>query len=1151
MSLQFIFGNSGSGKSYYLYETIIQESMTDPETNYIVLVPEQFTMQTQKDLCTMHPRGGIMNIDVLSFVRLSHRVFEEVGRETKRILDDEGKNLILRKIAGQYEEKLKVLRGNLKKQGYISEVKSVLSEFTQYGVGFEELDRFMETLEPESYLYYKLQDIRMVYEGFEDYLADKYITKEELLDVLSDTVPESQLLKDSVIVLDGFTGFTPVQNKLLGELLKVCRKVMITVVMDEREDPFSYRHPYQLFGISKHTVTSLMKIASEQNIDIEDPVYLYEKPFKRFENAPELAHLEAELFRAHGKPYAGVSRAISLHRTRNPKQEAAFTAAQIRRLVRTKGYRYRDIAVIVSNLDGYADALEEACAVFEIPVFMDNKKSILLNAYVEYVRSLLSMIEQGFSYEGVFRFLRTGMAGFSREETDHMENYVLALGLKGYKKWQAAWVRRTSFTDEEELAFLNSLRVRFVEKIDGLVTVLRKRKKTVEDISLAVYEFLVQEQMQLKIQKTEERFTEQGELALAKEYSQVYRIVIELLDKFVELLGSEMVSLKEYCELLDAGLEEAKVGVIPPSLDQVVIGDVERTRLNHLKVLFFLGANDVLLPGNLGQGGLLSERDREQFEGKNLTLSPGAKEKIYIQKFYLYMNLTKPSEKLFVSFSKSSQDGKALRPAYLVQELMRMFPGLSVMEEEERPLHEQELNSLTAAYRLARGLAGRTEGLDDSWKELYTWFVRREREAETAAAVEAAKGAGREPETAAAQERTGVSQIRRMLDAAFYKKGAEHLQKDTAAELYGDLSRASVTRLERFASCAYAHFLAYGLRLGEREQYSFEPMDLGNVAHQSMERFARKADEQRMDWTEMPEELQNRLVEESVEESIVEYGNTVLYSSARNEYTITRMKRLLKRSVWALTKQMAKGDFRPSGYELKFGSGKIDRIDTCEDEEHIYVKVTDYKTGMKSFDITAFYHGLQMQLPVYLNAALDIEKRKSQKHTRQEGMPEKDIVPAGIFYYRMRDPFVEKEKNEQVLEEKILRQLRLDGLVNADESVIEHLERGLSGTSNYVPLSRNKDGSLGKMSKVLTPAEFEEFLKYTKKKEADLKQKIASGDVQAAPYKLSEQTGCDYCPYASVCGFDVRLDGCGYRELKKYPQEEIMEQIRKEQEGNS
>lgn len=1115
MSLQFIFGNSGAGKSHYLYDHIVQESMIHPEVNFLVLVPEQFTMQTQKDLCMAHPRHGIMNIDVLSFVRLAHRVFEETGRETERILDDEGKNLILRKIAGQYEDGLKVLKGNLKKQGYISEVKSVISEFTQYGIGFEKLDAFLETLEPESYLAYKLRDIRKVYEGFEEYLAGQYITKEELLDVLSDAVPESVLLKNSVVVLDGFTGFTPVQNRLLGELLKVCRQVIVTVVMDEREDAFIYRHPYQLFAISKQMVTSLAAIAGECKAAVEEPVCLYEKPVARFKDNPMLGFLEKELFRYSGRQYteeAGGENTISLHVTRNPREEAEFVASHIRRLVREKRYRYRDIAIIVSDMNAYADQLEKQCDAYRIPIFMDHKKSILLNAFVEYVRSLLAMAEQNFSYESVFRFLRTGMAGFTREEVDKMENYVIALGLRGYKKWQAAWVRRTIGIGEEELAELNHLRVRFVEKTDGLMMILKKRNKTVYDITLAVYDFFRQEQIQEQIQKMELKFQEKGELALAKEYSQIYRIVIDLFDKFVELLGEEKISLREYCELLDAGLEEAKVGVIPPSLDQVVIGDMERTRLNNLKVLFFVGANDTFLPGSLGQGGLLSERDREKFAGQRLALSPGAKEKTYIQKFYLYMNLTKPSEQLVISYAKASADGKALRPAYLIQDLKRMFPDIVVQEEEKKPLSEQELTWDKGMEALAAGLRNRQMGLGDEWKELYTWYAAGERKQ--------------------AEETTKIC---RLLDAAFYHKEADRLSGNTARELFGDLSRVSVTRLERFASCAYAHFLTYGLRLSERERYQFEAMDLGNIAHQSMERFAKKADENRMDWTEMPEDMKSSLIEESVEESIADYGNTVLYSTARNEYMIIRIKRLIRRSVWALTKQMEKGDFRPSGYEMKFGSGKIDRIDTCEDNGTVYVKVTDYKTGMKAFDITAFYYGLQLQLPVYLNAAMESERKK---HKQEK------VVPAGIFYYRMKDPIVEKEKNDAVLEESLLKELKLDGLINAEETVLGHLERDLRGTSYLNPVGRNKDGSLKANSKVLPPEDFMRFLEYTKQKEARLKAEMADGAAEAAPYELGGSTGCDYCAYRDICRFDPRIDGCDYRTLENYSSEEVVEKIR-------
>ena len=606
MSLQFVFGNSGSGKSYYLYHYIVEEAVRHPETNYLVLVPEQFTMQTQKDLCAAHPRGGIMNVDVLSFGRLAHRVFEELGEDNRQVLDDEGKNLVLRRIAGDCEEELTVLKGNLKKQGYISEVKSVISEFTQYGVDFERLDGFMDSLNRDSYLYYKLKDIRKVYEGFEEYLSEKYITKEEMLDVLSDSVPSSEILKGSVVALDGFTGFTPVQNRLMGELLKVCGKVMITVEMDGREDPFVFRHPYQMFALSKEMTSSLVKTAWEAGAEIEEPVYLYGKPVRRFRDNPGMAFLESELFRYSGKTFDRLQEAVTLHEAGNPRGEAEYVAESIRRLVREKGMRYREIAVIAADMDTYADVLEKACGLFDIPVFMDHKKSILLNAFVEYMRSLLAMAEQNFTYESVFRHLRTGLCGFTDDEVDRMENYCLALGIRGYRKWQQAWVRRSDGMDEEELARLNHLRVQFVEKTTGLMYILKQRKKTVRDVTLAVYDYLVQEKLQEKLKQMELDFQDSGELALAKEYAQIYRIVVELFDKFVELLGDEQISLKEYCDLLDAGLEEAKVGVIPPSLDQLVIGDVERTRIKNIRALFFVGANDTLLPGNAGSTGLLS-----------------------------------------------------------------------------------------------------------------------------------------------------------------------------------------------------------------------------------------------------------------------------------------------------------------------------------------------------------------------------------------------------------------------------------------------------------------------------------------------------------------------------------------------------------------
>lgn len=456
MPLKFVFGPSGSGKSYYLYRYVIDQSIRYPNRNYIVLVPEQFTMQTQKDLVTMHDRGGIMNIDVLSFARLAYRVFEETGAGALPVLDDEGKNLILRKIAGNYEKDLKVLRGNMKKLGYISEVKSVISEFTQYDIGSEEIERVMESVGESSRLYYKLQDIKLLYEAFMDYLEEKYITKEELLDVLSRVAGQSEMLKNSTVVLDGFTGFTPVQNRLLAKLMKHCREVVVTVTMDKREDPYVYRHPYQLFALSKQMVTSLVDIAKRERIEIEESEELYEEVPWRYRKNEELAFLERNLFR-YGHLTHESAQSIRLHAARNPKQEAYVAMGNVRRLLREDGLLCRDIGVIVSDMEVYGDYLKQASAEYEIPVFMDQKRSILLNSFVEYLRSLLNMAEQNFTYESVFRFLRTNLAGFTYDQIDELENYVIGVGIKGYKQWQEKWIRRLKGMKEEELEAAESL----------------------------------------------------------------------------------------------------------------------------------------------------------------------------------------------------------------------------------------------------------------------------------------------------------------------------------------------------------------------------------------------------------------------------------------------------------------------------------------------------------------------------------------------------------------------------------------------------------------------------------------------------------------------------------------------------------------------
>lgn len=1109
MSLQFIMGPSGSGKSHYLYEWVTKESIEHPDKNYIVLVPEQFTMQTQRDLVMASPRKGILNIEVLSFNRLAHRVFEETGGNNRIVLDDVGKNFVIRKVVGDNEEKLKVLGGNLKKMGYISEMKSIISEFTQYDIGPDTLEEMLTKAEKHPSLYYKLKDVQTIYEAFREYLQEKYITGEEVLDVLAFVVPKSKILKDSVIVLDGFTGFTPIQSKLLRELLCICEKMVVTVTMDKSENPFVYQHPYQLFALSKQMVTTLVKIAEEVKAEVEEAVYLYDRPVYRFRENEVLDFLESHVFRYSKEHFGKEQDALQIWCAKNPQEEVDFVAQKIRYLVRSKGYRYRDIAVLAGDISAYANHVERSFSMYEISYFMDHKRSILLNSCVEYIRSLLAMAEQNFTYDSVFRYLRTGLVDMEQNEVDLLENYVLALGIRGYKKWQEKWIRRTNGMEECELAEINCIRERFVESINEVMGTLKSRSKTVLDVTSALHTFFLKEELQKRVKEYQLKFESEAELVLEKEYAQVYRIVIDLLDQFVELLGEERISLKEYCELLDAGLEEAKVGVIPPSMDQVVVGDVERSRIKDVKIVFLMGVNDVYIPGSSQKNGLLSEYDRQQIAENGSILAPNAKEKTYIQKFYLYLALTKPSSQVYLSYSKSSSEGTVLRPSYLVSELMKLYKTLSVQEVSYR-LQEKELNAKSAVEGIIRGLQQKREGVTAEWQELYTWYKNN-------------------PEW--------CEKIEQIVEAAFYHREDSILTKETAKGLYGEIFKSSVTRLEKFSACAYAHFLTYGLKLRDRDVYQFQAVDMGNLFHGAIERFSEKLEREGYTWTNIPEDKREEFVKDSVEECIVDYGNSILYSSARNEYVIHRLKRMLRRTVWALTKQLEKGDFVPSGYEVKFNGGIIDRIDICEDEDKLYVKVIDYKTGEKTFDLGELCYGLQMQLVVYMNAAVEMEQKKH---------PEKQVLPAGIFYYRMKDPIVDKPVQGKEVDDVILRELRPDGVVQGSTEVLEHLDRGFTGTSQVIPVARTQAGALSKTSKVLSEEEFRVISEFAKKQKQEVEKEILGGNAEIKPYLLGNSSGCDYCPYHAVCGFEEQVEGFEYRKLEKLNAEKAMEKMRGE-----
>ena len=1138
MSLRFYFGPSGSGKSHRIYEEIMQRAAQEPGRNFLIIVPDQFTMQTQKDLVMRSDRGGILNIDVLSFGRLSHRILEEVGTKEMPVLDDTGKSLVLQKIAADLKEQLPAMGSLLHKQGYIHEVKSAISEFMQYGISTQDMDKLIASAEKRGALAMKLRDLKTLYRGFQDYIRDHFITTEETLDVLRRSLVKSKILPDSVVVFDGFTGFTPIQNRLIQELMRVCEETIVTVTIGEEEDPYQMDGEQKLFHLSKKTVADLVKLAAEAEVTRGEDVFVKGGP-NRFAEAPALCYLEQNLFRYQYEPYTEKQHEIHMFEALSPREEVHQTALYIRKLIREEGLTYRDIAVVIGDLEGYASYVETEFGQLEIPCFLDRTRGIVLNPMIEYIKSALQLYIRDFSYDTVFHFLRSGMADISREEIDELENYVIRTGARGYRTYSRLFTRRTEEMQqgsgqedteraEETLERLNRIRQQFADTVEILhMAPWAKAGEYVDHL----YDFLEQNQVQQKLLNYQQQFEQEGDLAKAREYAQIYRLVMDLLDQIYGLLGEEEISLQEFADILDAGFGEITVGTIPQNVDRIVVGDMERTRLKQVKVLFFLGVNDGNIPKNASKGGIISDMDREFLIESGTEMAPSPRQQMYIQRLYLYLNMTKPSERLYLSYAKVNSDGKGIRPSYLIDTVRKLFPLLAVEYPQNRSRLEQIEGRQEGARYLAEELREYADGTlrEEERQDFYLMYRAYEADPE-----------GRDRLTAAAFRR--------------YKESG--LSRIVARALYGRQLENSVSRLETYAACACRHFLQYGLSLQEREEFGFEVSDMGNVYHAVLENFAGKLAESGRTWWDFDENFATQAIKEAVEGYAATYGETVLYSSARNEYAITRMSRILTRTVLTLQQHLKQGSFQPDDYELSFRfaedldsihvdlseeekmhlQGRIDRIDVSEDAEHVYVKVIDYKSGNKKFDLAALYYGLQLQLVVYMNAAMELESRKH---------PDKEIVPAALLYYHIDDPTIETpvELTQEQINEEILTKLRMNGVVNSDPAVVERLDRFLQDKSKVIPVEKKKDGSFSARSGILSREELQVVSAYVDTKIRQIGREILDGKIAANPYEKGNEEACTYCAYKKVCGFDGSIPGYEKRQLEDLDKQTLMQRM--------
>ena len=1122
MTVELLMGASGYGKTYNLYKRIIEDSAKNPTDKYLLIVPEQSSLQAQKDIVRMHPNGGVFNIDVLTFGRLAYRIFEELCVELNETIDDTGKILIIRKAVAKVADHLKVIRIN-KSLGIISEIKSMISEFKQYGITTEALEGIIKGIEGSDRLKEKLSDMLLIYKEFEEYIKDRFVTVEDKPEELLRVIGRSSFFDNAVVAFDGFTGFTPVQYRLIEQIISKANKVICTVTFPYDLD---YRTPLMeedLFYMSKTMMTKLGVIADRLGAITKYERIEVDKERYRFSKSPELDFLEQELFRYSGETFSGDTKDITINCLPSPKEEVVVAAAAILKQVRENNLRFRDIALVTGDVELYRAEIMRVFDECNIPYFMDNKRSLISNPVVEYLRAALGVIVENYSYESVFRFMKNPLCTIEEDRVNIIENYVLALGIRGKNRWHNMFERKYPGKDKELLQ-INATREEFIYIIGELADNLSE-DRTVSEYVRFLYEFMEKAECYEFLMELSDELVSHGDdsdtLSKASEYTQTYKKIIELFDQLNVLMGDEIMEISEFVQILDAGFEEIKVGIIPPSVDSVTIGDVERTRLEHIKYMLVLGVNEGILPKLTGNGGVLSDRERKMLGDNSVELSPTPREKVFIQNFYIYLNFTEPEKGLYLSYHRYNSSGKDCKPSRIIGMLRKMYPDLVVDEENNISIKDLLTNGDNSLHLLSNVIIDKSAAVS-SVKELLVYMYTTE---------------------------PYKSRIHNIISTYIRENMPENLSEELANELYAEISKSSITRIENFAKCAFAHFASFGLELTERKVHEIDNMDLGKLFHKVIELISSKLSADNKDFSMINDEERRILVEETVMDATADFKESIFLESETNHYVKKRVVDILDTTIWALGEQLRHGKFKPELFETGFYdeimntaiTGKIDRVDMYRKDDKIYVKVIDYKSGSNKISLDEIYNGVKLQLMVYLHSIVNDVSVKYK---------DKEVIPAGAVYNQIDNPIVRIETNSvdtvEEYKDKLLEELRPEGIINY--YAVDCFDQWESGKSKAVALKKKKDGTIELSDDVVTSEQLNCLTKFAVNKMHSMQEQINKGETEANPL----ESACTYCAFSSVCGFDSKKHP--YRKLesiKKDPDKWVKLGYKPKEEGGN
>jgi ATP-dependent helicase/nuclease subunit B len=1187
MSLRFIYGRAGSGKSYYCLNDI-KERMDRGITNPLVLlVPEQFSLQAERDLVKTMGTGGIIKTEVLSFKRMAYRVFNEVGGITHTRINSAGKCMVIHKILENMKDDLKIFSKSAGQQGFVNTVSDLIAEFKRYDITPEDLEKAHkayigrksktdlneENLDAnldaiEQLLIHKLKELALICREYEKTICDNYRDADDDLTMLYEKLDKTTMFNDAEIWIDEFSGFTSQEYKIISKLMEKAHRINVSLctdclIDDDSWDGYGYRYMdhTDVFSPVKNVVGKLMGIAKELNIPVESPVIVEKynlnskdgRPNYRFKDSTELDHLEKYFFSFPYKQYKGdkdkdgelkKTKDISIFTASNICAEIEYTARDIIGLCRDRGLRYRDITVVCGNLDIYEKFIRTIFTEYGIPFFIDKKRDINKHPLIQLIISIFEIFIYNWSYESVFGYLKTGLTGIPREDIDLIENYVLACGIRG-NRWtrEKDWDYIPDMTwDYEKRKEYNDLLIRINEIRRNITIPLEEfhnkasGRKTTREICEALFNLLCVLEVPQRINFFINKFEEMGELSLAGEYGQIWNIIMEVLDQTVELMENERMGLQKLLNVLKIGFGEYKTGLIPPALDQVLVGNIERSKSHEVEALYILGVNDGVFPSPSTEEGILSDRDRGVLQSMGLELAKDTRTKAFEDQYMVYSALTTAGKYLKISVPIADHEGRTLRPSIIISRIRKLFPNIletsniAYCGEEHEEL--ELISGRTPTFnQLLTTMRRSVEGHDINllWKDVYLWYATRKEWQDKCIAAQSAVN---------------------------YSNLVLPLGKDRALKLYGNPVYSSVSRFEQYASCPFAYYIQYGLRAKERKIFNLTLPDIGTFLHAVMEEFSRYVSENNISWRTIERNWCREKVSE-ISDKLLEnmQGGPIKNGTKRYKTLVKRLDRVLFRAVWMIVEHIKRSSFEPIGYEISFGNkgglppinielptgevikltGRIDRVDAFKTGDETYIRIIDYKSGSKDFSLSNVYYGMQIQLIAYLGALWKESDTTEDTKTA--------IIPGGILYFKIDDPIIKgnRELTEEEIEKAVMKELKMNGLLLADVKILKEMDKTIDGNSLIIPARINKGDVLGKNSSVATIEQFNILREYIKKLLENLGEEMLKGDISITPYKNKKLTSCQYCSYTSICQFDPVLRDNKYRVIMDKSDDEVWE----------